>query len=188
MFVKFIRVLIVVFWLIPSLYFGVGGYISIDLMDQKTKYLISPSDSLINVAIAGINMDFKNYEHFKYEVNYQSSKNYFPWIDDFSDTFSVLVTALSFGIIGGLTRLLKQICFDEDKSILTVKVLSIPLLGMLSGIIMLGFSYLLPTLIVSGDQSIRPTTLIFLTLFAGLFSRKFYAWLNRSFDKIFPPN
>ncbi|MEQ8712333.1 MAG: hypothetical protein RIC80_04915 [Cyclobacteriaceae bacterium] len=174
-------------WFGASLYLGMGGYSTIVLDKMKYTLELSPPDSIL-ISKDGVPKVFGSFREYEYVRVKDEMESIFPFVENLISEIGLLVTSMCFGVIGGVTRILKQITYEEDISIINAQVISIPVLGMLSGIIMLGLTYLIPTILVEGVQNIRPSTLVFLSLFAGLFSKRFYDWLSNSFNKIFPSN
>ena len=178
---KIINVIIIAIWTLSGLYYGVGGYMSIVLLDQKEKAELGQD--------VGLKIDdtiYRNMDQYKWFHNKKQLETVFPWLIKVPQSLAIIIAALSFGILGGVTRLIKQIAFDDGVTLENIRAVSIPTLGMLSGIIMLGVTFIIPTVLTSGEQELRPTTLIFLTLFAGLFAKRFYEWLSTCFHIIFP--
>lgn len=162
-------------WLVISLYFGISGYLAVDLIHQSEKAEREKSKPFT----VGV-LEYSNEYIFSYEMVIKI----FPYLNKLTGSLALVMTAMAFGALGGVTRLLKQIAF-EKLSTENVNFISIPLIGMLSGIFILGVAYVIPTILVAGDQRIRPETLLFLSLFSGLFSSRFYGWLSNNFNSIF---
>jgi hypothetical protein len=171
--------LVVLSWLLLSLYFGVSGYLTVDLLN-----LIDKAKQVKSEPIIVDETEYENRYAFLYAYNYENTIAIFPYLKKLPDSLALIITAMAFGALGGVTRILKQMAF-ENISIDSIKFISIPLVGMLSGIFILGVTYVIPTILVSGDQKIRPETLVFLSLFSGLFSKRFYDWLSTNFNSIF---
>lgn len=174
-----IRFLTVIALLGASLYFGISGYLSVDVKTFKAK-----ADAARIEPFKVGNTEYNNTYEFLYEQNDDLIQKLFPYLKEIPESLALIITALAFGMLGGLARLIKQTTFD-GLSLLQVKFLSLPVFGMLSGIFVLGITYVIPTILVEGDQKIRSETLIFLSLFAGLLCDKFYEWLNGIFENIF---
>lgn len=165
-----------------SLYFGISGYLVVDLIALHDKAIESKIDT-VKVGDTA----YPNKYYLLYADDKVTIQNKFPYLKDTTESLALIITALAFGAIGGLTRILNQFTF-ENKPLDQIKVNSLILLGSLSGIFILGITYVIPTILVSGDQKIRPETLIFLSLFSGLFSEKFYSWLSQNFNTFFKQN
>lgn len=174
-----IRNSIVLFiWLVGSIYIGVGGFIQIEA-DQAQQS--QETDDSIPVEYQGV--VFKSKEALDNFLIEQGHAVIFPCHKDLPHLLILIITASSFGALGGVTRLVLGMV-REDKKLIHLKVVTVPLLGVLTGIVVLGISYLIPSIIMSKASFIRPSTLTFISLFAGLFYERFYEWLPSVFTKI----
>jgi hypothetical protein len=182
---KIISFIILCMWLLAGLYFGIGGISRISV-DEVTESIDKQKDALkkdtINIKLDGV--DIENKYQLKYILEYSNLENYFPWAIQLTTFSSFLVTSMSFGLLGAMINILIQIVFSASK-IEDSNYVSKPLLGLLTGIVVLGLSYIIPTLIVKGNAEIKPLSLMFLCLFCGIYSDKFYEKMSNSFDKFF---
>lgn len=176
-----LRAIVLTLWITTGLYFGISGYLALLLDDQKKAWAIAPENPRTIE-----NQDYRNIEEWVWEQNKNSVANIFPWLEKVPPIMNPVIAAICFGILGGATRVIKEISFDPEVSLANAKVVSTPVLGMLTGVIMLGVSSLVPALFIAEGTDIRPLTLIFLALFAGLFGVRFYDWLGSLFNTIFP--
>lgn len=182
---KIIAFLTLCVWLLTGLYFGMGGISRISV-DDVTETIDKQKDALkkdtIDVVLNDVTI--QNKYQLKYILEYSNLENYFPWAIQLTTFSSFLVTSMSFGLLGSIINILIQIVFSSVK-IEDSNYISKPLLGLLTGIVVLGLSYILPTLIIKGSAEIRPLSLMFLCLFCGIYSDKFYEKMSKSFDKLF---
>ena len=182
---KIIAFLILTVWLLAGLYFGMGGISRISV-DEVTESIDKQKDALkkdtTDLVLNGITI--QNKYQLKYVLEYSNLENFFPWAIQLTTFSSFLVTSMSFGLLGAIINILIQIVTSNLK-VEESNYISKPLLGLLTGIVVLGLSYLLPTLIVKGDAQIKPLSLMFLCLFCGIYSAKFYEKMSDSFDKLF---
>ncbi len=182
---KYIPVLVLSLWLLIGLYFGLGGLTKARL-DETLLNLEQDKEKLVKdtINITYDDLDFSNQYEFQYYREAESVEKIFPWTMQLSSFFILIITALSYGLLGGVVSLIKEIVFDR-KVANEQQVWSVPVLGLLTGITVLGISYLLPTVLVKNGGEIRPVTLMFLCLFGGMYSRNLYEKLNGYFNKIF---
>jgi hypothetical protein len=178
---KILNGLILLIWILLGSYFATASYALIDLEKQKLEAEMLPADSIPKQVG---HVTFKNKKSAEIYSEEQSIKSNFKFVKNIPELVLFLIAASSFGLIGGCINIIKEIALD-DVELSKSRVISIPLLGLFSGIIILGLSSLLPTFLVVGDTVIRPVTLIFLSLFAGIFSKQFYSWINERFGDIF---
>lgn len=171
--------------LLAGMYFSVSGYLAIELNASLQALKDAKTDTTVMKVGDVTYASMIQYNLIKDKNTLQET---FPYLKGFPDTFCMIVSALSFGLLGSITLLFRELAFDSKVTIINARVFSIPFLGMLSGLFILGLTYLVPTILVSGEQNVRPEVLIFLSLFAGLFCNQFYEWLHESFDRIFPSN
>jgi hypothetical protein len=183
---KIIAFLILCVWLVAGLYVGIGGISRISV-DETMETIDKDKDQLqkdsINIIQDGIT--FTSKYDLKIYLEYSNLQNYFPWAIQLTTFSCFLLTSMSFGLLGSFINVLIDICHAKVK-IEESNYISKPLIGMLTGLVVLGLSYLIPTLIVKGSSEIKPLSLMFLCLFCGIYSNKFYEKLAASFDKFFP--
>lgn len=181
---KVIPAFIIIVWLLTGLYFGIGGLLRLN-MDKTIKELDTKRESLekqkIDYQING--NDFKNNYEFLVYLEIQSVNRHFPWASEISDFIAILITSFAFGLNGALIALFKQLA-HENKNLNEIKIWSTPTLGILTGLVVLGLAYIIPELLTKSSDGIQPITLMFLCLFAGMHSDKFYAKINTNFNKI----
>ena len=182
---KLFGVIAITVWLITGLYMGIGGFTSLklretlkELKDNKSKILLNDT---LKYETSGLTLNAYEYKVFNEK---QDADRYFSWAENLPTYPALLFTAMSFGLLGALIDLFKQIVIG-DISVEKLKYISLPLLGILTGIVILGLSYILPTLLVKEANEIRPITLMFLCLFASIYFEKFYDFLSTKFTKIF---
>lgn len=181
-FIRFGFGLLFSLWLATGAYFGTAGYTKLKI-DELINLGKTKTDS--KPVLRG-KISFKNSFYLAaYEEELKASK-FFPGI--FLSTPNILVlliTACSFGILGALTYLTKEIAIN-NATIESMKVISVPMLGALTGIIMSGLATLVPSILVSGETELKPLSLVFLCFFGGLYNSRFFAWLNDTIGNLFP--
>jgi hypothetical protein len=182
---KILPVIVLLFWGISGLYFGVAGLTRAKLdetllqLDQDREVLVKDT---INMELSGVALE--NRYQLKYFMEISSTEKVFPWVMSISSFMSLILTSFAFGLLGAIIHLLKEIALEE-KDVNATRVYSIPLLGMFSGLIILGISFILPTVLVKGAGEIRPLTLMFLSLFGGLYVSNLHDKLSGYFGKLF---
>ncbi|MGZ3750094.1 MAG: hypothetical protein ACXVB0_09810 [Mucilaginibacter sp.] len=172
-------------WLFVSLYFGVGGIISINLNEvAKQKEQANQTD---NVSVEYNGITFKNKaelsKYLNIQIDEKISKVFF-WVDDLTDFGALIVTACFFGMLGGVINVINDISIN-NKNPDDLHYFSLPITGFLSGIVILGLTYLIPTLLVQKSDNIRSISLMFLCLFGGIKSKELYSKIDSYFNKIF---
>ena len=182
---KFLPIVILAFWLLTGLYMGIGGLTRAKLddtllnLEQDKEKLVKDT---VNIIYDGL--DFSIQYELQYYREAESVEKIFPWALKISSFFILIMTALSFGLLGGVVSIIKEIVFDR-KPLNDLQIWSLPILGLLTGFIVLGMSYLLPTVLVKNGGDIRPVTLMFLCLFGGMFARSLFEKLTAYFNKMF---
>lgn len=180
-----VPVFVIITWIIIGFYFAIGGLNRIDTND-KLKQIESRKIDLqkdtVNRVIDDVELTTRyDLEKFR-EIKNQPEA--FKWFYSLNNLVGVLIASCAFGLLGAIIELIRKIVFD-GKQIKELNYFSMPLLGLLSGIAVLGLTYLLPSLLVVDGKEIRPQTLIFLCLFGGLHSNALFVKLHTYFTKIF---
>lgn len=109
----------------------------------------------------------------------EKSKDIFPFITYLPEFVGNIFTACFFGLIGGVISILKKIAWENNLPEHT-KFISIPLLSFFTGIVVIGLYTIIPNILLTGENKIRPLTLLFLSLFGGLYSIQFYSSLSKA--------
>jgi len=173
--------IIYLFWISIGLYVGVGGYIALDLEERKKQAMYLPENK---VDYGGVS--FRNSEMMNVYDDEKKAKEYFDFIlKSLPKNMIYLFTAMAFGILGVITRITKEIAIDKVE-IMNVEIYFFPILGLMTGILILAISQIIPNILISGNVSVEPLTLAFLSLIAGFCSRQFYNWLINTSGSIFP--
>jgi hypothetical protein len=160
-------------------YFGVMGFVSEVLQEMLQ------SKSTQSVIVDG--RTFSSDKKAQAIEEAVILKKYGEWVFDLPELVKLFLTALSFGALGGVTKstykLNRKFIKYSDPNVLLN-----PFFGLLMGLLTLGLSYLIPTVLVSGDTEIRKTSLICFALFAGLFSEHFIKYVERKFVTLIENN
>ena len=185
------------FWLLFGLYFGLAGILYADITEEKEfisrtsnqqhEIKIPPGviqgvDSAGNTYYESDGARFSSLEKLVLYENEEAAGDLFDWYDDLPDKLILFITSMALGGLGALISLVKKLAL-EGARVDDLKTFWHPMLGALIGIIILGISYLVPIIITTqSDVEIRATTLIFLSMFAGMYSKEFLTFLESRFS------
>ena len=159
------KVILYIIWLILGLYMGIGGYVALDIEQRKTEAKISASLKVSEEKSAIVDhINFKTEELAKIYIDEKKSKKYFGFIfKSLPKNMIYVFTAMSFGILGVISRVTKNLAVDrvglQSKD---VEVHFSPILGLMTGIIMLAISKIIPNVLVGNSGEVEPLTLAFL--------------------------
>jgi len=192
---KWIKISMLGFWIILGLYFGIGGIVTIqlnDIKDDKHKLGISDSSTVTNAtdtnSVIYNDISFKNKAALKEYLNSLPAENFdkvYSFFDNIPDFMAQIITAFAFGLLGSIIRIILSVAYDK-KRIQDVSHISQPLLGMLTGLVVMGVSYVIPTLLSKNSINVDPISLMFFSLFVGIYNKEFYDKLSSFFiNKIF---
>ncbi|MBO3698576.1 hypothetical protein [Roseivirga sp. E12] len=126
---------------------------------------------------------YLNLEHYDVELQLNKLKNVFSWLYGLPTDLVYFLTSCAFGIVGGIIRLTRASIIGQKQTI--QKQFQYVLMGVMMGIIVVGVSYILPNFLSSSSIEINSTTLMFLSLFAGIFSETFFKRLEATFKSTF---
>ncbi len=173
-------ILVIIGWLIIGLYFGSGGITRLenDNLIKKTSNSTDTSQVIYN------KVSYKNKNELISQLEHDEMDTIYPWVDSIPSFVAYLITACAFGLLGSITHIIYQIVL-KDIELAALKYWSSPVLGTLTGMLVLGISFVLPNTLFSTDAEIKPSTLMFICLFCGLYSVQFYKRMENSFTKIF---
>lgn len=111
----------------------------------------------------------------------------YPYVHSIPAALRYIITALSFGMIGAIGRLM-NLAIATGSSLKDMRnLLLIPLQGAIIGLIVLGISFTIPIFLNNESTSLKPITVVFLSMFGGISYLEFYPWftgmLQRKFEK-----
>lgn len=177
-FIKFIYLMILISFF---LFVGIGGIIKAHYEEDITRLKIEASQQEKNQPLFYKGIQFENYNELALNLMVKNIPRVYTWIiEEISPFLALIITSLSFGLLGGIIHL-----FRKNPSFLVCiswkDLLLFPVYGMLTGMVVLGISYLLPSVLVTNTGEVRPITLMFLSLFAGIFIDTFYIKLLKIF-------
>ena len=169
-------------WILLSCSFGIQGVV---LLNLQEKHNTAKENSVaIEIEVDGIL--FTNKADL---IIYNDLKNLteffiFRKLLDYPPFLLLIITSCSFGLLGTCFYLIKQVSVQKVP-IEELSIMLTPLMGIMAGVIILGIAEIVPTILVSESDSIRPITLVFMSFFAGLFIDKFLEWTEQKFSIIF---
>ena len=113
----------------------------------------------------------------------EKAKSWFPWIIDLPEPIALMLTALAFGAIGGVIR----VTFDavSNTSQVNGRSFAVVALSSLTGLLILGVSFVVPAALTVSDAKVRPVALLFFCLVGGLFFDQIFAWLRKRIEGMF---
>lgn len=150
-----------------ALYFGTGGFLILQ-NDQTYEDLKATKVTESNKQDIVVGMQNIVDEQTAIEAIY-------PYILALPTVLSFLITSICFGIIGSIAKIVNDTIQSKKKITATVNLLLIPIQGGLIGIIILGISYALPVLLTNENISLKPISIVFLSLFGGVYYQNFYS-------------
>ena len=113
----------------------------------------------------------------------RKANNWFPWMVDMPDPIALMITALAFGTVGGVTR----VAFDAISNTTPLNGRSFAILGLssLMGLLVLGVSFVIPAALTVSEATVRPVALLFFCLLGGIFYDHIFIWLKERIEKLF---
>jgi hypothetical protein len=159
--------------LLVSLYFGSGGFLI--LQNDQWRQDIKPK--IEN------GKEVSDEEAQRTALIEQTQIFYFyPYIRRLPTVLSFLITSICFGIIGAIAKMVNDAIKSQARIDETPNVLLIPLQGGLIGLIILGISYTLPVLLTNENTSLKPISIVFLSLLGGIYYINFFERILKVID------
>ena len=193
---KIAALLVLLGWLLAGGFFGLVG-VNLEFVSQKKEEIFANAEKQKDELEIALAMETRNAakdslqgmideidaETFDQIQAFIRSQTIGPkWIYELPDFVLLIFTACAFGALGGVVRVVFDWSHGKHSYSLNNAFL-LPLLGMLTGILVLGVSEFLPHVFVEGEVAVRNSTLIFLSIFTGVFSKQFYLWLEKTFSQ-----
>jgi hypothetical protein len=164
--------------LLSVFYFGTGGFVIL-----QNDQLYEKSNALQTSEVEYEGIKFKNKEVLNAALQQELILKVYPYADKIPSTLCFIITAISFGAIGSIAKIINDTILKKQKIREIDNLLLIPVQGGIIGLMILGISYILPVLLTNETESLKPITIVFLSLFGGLFYLHFYKWLLKAIDK-----
>lgn len=173
-------------WLIGGLFVGIGGLVKLNA-DEAIENINKKKDDLLKRPMDPIKTEkgLTITDQYMYAIynEQEGLERYFEWTIVLPKFAALVITAMSFGLLGGLVNIFKDLATGKTP-ISEARYVTMPVLGILTGLVVLGLTYVLPTALTKDTGEIRPLTLVFLCLFCGITTEKFYAKIDSFFDKL----
>jgi hypothetical protein len=176
---KTVSYFVTLLWILMGLYFGIAGWQGSKAL-EKTSVEKSAVGSKQSYEFEGLN--FADENSLREFLRERSSNRWFPWIFSIPQDTTPLIAAMAFGLLGGAARLLKQLSLDSEE-VAVIKLFSDPLFGSIIGLMVFFLSLLLPALLTSGRNPVRPEAIVGFSLFGGVFSEHAYEWIQKQVVK-----
>lgn len=165
--------------LFTALYFGVGGFI---VLQNDQMYDAATKATALPVTVNGI--QFRNKEVMETFKEQSLITVIFPYTENIPSALRFVITAISFGIIGSIGKIINDNIQNQTEINSVINLFLIPLQGGIIGVIVLGISYTIPIFLTNDAVTLKPITIVFLSLFGGLFYNRFYQWFSDAVDNI----
>lgn len=179
--------LILLLWTLPSLYLGLSGLCAAYVDEEIAK--LDPKMEELKKTPMNRTIDdlppFTNAYDYQYYMTARPYMQVFPLMAAIPSFLGLVLTSMAFGVIGAVTRIVLGIIKGEYPAPENIHYISQPFLGLFIGLCVLGIAYLIPSLLTFNTGSIRPITLMFFSLFCGIYSDQFFQKLSETFIKLF---
>ena len=169
--------------LLLFLYFGVGAYLGAYLHVSSTSSEPTIKHSSSRVIYQGV--EFNSIEDVKEVLKREPVGIYFPWVFSLPFIATILILAFCSGAFGGIFRIFKELGIDK-RNIAEIPVVYMSFCAGFTGLMVLGVSYLLPSMLTASKNTPWPISIMFLSIFGGFFPETTMKWLEKLSKKLFP--
>lgn len=179
---KIVVPLMLVLYACIAIYLGAGSITRVEIQD-KIQEIYNRKDELLKDTI---HTKYNGSNMGRYELELvlaMEGLDNFQWLKEIGNIMAVLVASCAFGLLGGVIALCIELLFKRKKTE-DLNIWTQPFLSALTGIVVVAMVYVIPSLLVKNGEEIRPYSLMFFSLFAGIYTKPFYTFLSRSFSKL----
>jgi hypothetical protein len=162
-----------------ALYLASAGWVRVEL---QTALRESGKAPRADTQVEFEGMTFANEAARNRFLAIREAETYFPWTQKLPNQVSLIITAMSFGFLGGVIKLLFLTVSSDPEPVRTYASLA---LSAMTGLVILAISFALPAALTEAEVTVRPVVLLFLCLFGGIFSNHLLLWLQEQFGKLF---
>ncbi|MFL9843313.1 hypothetical protein [Flavobacterium rhizosphaerae] len=169
--------------ILGSLYFGTGGLIYLEL---EKRYSDAQSEAVKNKKVSDgksvviNNIPFNNKKIAEIAKDQFLAEAIYPYVVYIPTFLNFIITAISFGIIGTFAKTINYCITNNTKIADVTNLLLLLIQGACIGFIILGISYAIPTILTNEEVTLKPISIVFLSLIGGIFHEDFYKWLRDS--------
>lgn len=174
-----IRVILFFLLFSISLYFGTGGYVII-----QNEQMYEDAQKLEKREVVENGSKYDNIELLRMVKQRQQIIKLFPYAQHIPNGVSFIITAMAFGIVGAIGRVINDIIRLKQKLTETPNLLLIPLHGAIIGVVILGISYSIPILLTGDNIQLKPISMVFISLLGGIVYDNFYTWIIGTINKL----
>ena len=183
-----LSVILIIAWLLAGLYFGMSGWAKIyyDTLQDRAEEAHTRVDcndpSHPGVVYKGISFcTFEDVQVFQHQEQMENAG--LTWGFVLPDPFHMVLSAFAFGVVGSVVSIFRMIL--GRKKVPDFHVISVtPALGGITALMLLGLSFLLPSIFSDAKILLNPTVQPFLSLFAGAFSEQILKWFQSRLENI----
>jgi hypothetical protein len=166
---------------IASGYFSAAGWVIANLDNEVSEKTDESGKKSGEVVYQGIS--FSSIYDARAAIDKDQITSLFKWTYNLPASLPLFITALSFGILGGIANVIYKAIGGEVQT--NQRVVLKPLFGGLIGLMVLGMTYVLPAVLTVDNSKVRPVSLAFLSMYAGAFSTHVYLWLEEKIKTLF---
>ncbi|WP_047446253.1 hypothetical protein [Alistipes sp. ZOR0009] len=164
---------------IAALYFGTGGYV---ILQNEQMYENALKLEKKEVEYKGTT--YHNYELYRMVRQYGLILKVFPYTQHIPTGVSFIITAMAFGVVGAIGRVINDTIRAKQKLNQTANLLLITAHGAIIGVVILGISYSIPMLLTGENIPLKPITVVFICLLGGIIYDNFYTWFIGAISKL----
>lgn len=154
---------------------GLGGYLHLAVRGSVISSSAAPGSYEVDSIV------FKTAEEALVYLEDSRTCKHFPWFKDLTDGELLFLACTGCGLIGGVIAIVLRIARGQLK-VEQGRVISIPLLGLLTGWVVVLVVQFLPDSVMTFATR-KPLGLPGISLLAGIFFSLFYRWLADLFKK-----
>jgi hypothetical protein len=179
-FIKFASICLLAVLTVVCLYVSSAGWVKVDFEGFLKKNKEVPTTTKAPSELHGI--AFKSDDAMKKAVEFEKAEKFCGWIFALPDVIALGVSALAFGFLGGILGIFKKLYYNKE--LYSERIFVYPFFTALSGLLVLGLAYVVPSVLTSSEVALRPVGLIFLCLLMGAFADEFFSWAQAKVKKL----
>lgn len=180
---KIISLLIIIIWTVTSIYFGLGSMVYQNAKDTYENYKKKPQELADTIPVMANGEIYANKRIemlntlIMYRVNLEQK---FFWVQSVPESINFLIGSSSFCVLGLIIGTLKRKVIDQEEIEFEYVLLG-PILGLLTGFIILSISIVLPGFLSQDNSKPNPLSLLMISLLVGFFIKEFYLKITNYF-------
>lgn len=187
---KSIIYLYLAIWCTGGIYFGIAGILNFNYSKSSNNPLLQDVSVKTDSATKSEyyiykGMRLQSWKDVVEAMNQKQVSTLFEWMFDVHEVVILILASCFMGAVGSIIRILANVLYAKE-DVQQVNNYLVPFMGFFIGFIVLCLSYAFPKFLTTDTEiTLNPTSVIVLSLLAGICSQLFFQSLSKKIETFF---